>query len=68
MPGTNINTSLLDNVKSLDIFSQLGEYDNIHPTVAVRVSEEYQDMYGRQFLIKLSINKEGNYRITGIVD
>lgn len=68
MPGTNIHTSLLDNVKSLNIFSQLGEYDGIYPTVAVRVSEEYQDMYGRQFLIKLSINKEGNYRIIGIAD
>jgi len=68
MPETNINTSLLDKVKSLDIFSQLGEYDGMYPMVAVRVSGEYQDMYGRQFLIKLSQNKEGNYRITGIMD
>lgn len=68
MPKTNVNTSLLDKVKNLDIFSQLGEYDGIYPTVAVRVSEEYQDVYGRQFLIKLSKNKEGNYRITGIID
>ncbi|TDX99261.1 UNVERIFIED_CONTAM: hypothetical protein BJ099_117145 [Lysinibacillus xylanilyticus] len=67
-PKTNINTSSLDKVKSLDIFSQLGEYDGIYPMVAARVSGEYQDMYGRQFLIKLAKNKEGNYRITGIID
>ncbi|MFJ5564925.1 hypothetical protein ACIQGW_04760 [Lysinibacillus xylanilyticus] len=67
-PETNINTSSLDKVKSLDIFSQLGEYDGIYPMVAARVSGEYQDMYGRQFLIKLAKNKEGNYRITGIID
>ncbi|MFJ6210062.1 hypothetical protein [Lysinibacillus sp. NPDC092081] len=68
MPETNIKTSLLDKVKSLDIFSQLGEYDGIYPMVTVRISEEYQEMYGRQFLIKLSKNQEGNYRITGILD
>ncbi|MFJ8513668.1 hypothetical protein [Lysinibacillus xylanilyticus] len=67
-PETNINTSSLDKVKSLDIFSQIGEYDGIYPMVAARVSGEYQDMYGRQFLIKLAKNKEGNYRITGIID
>ncbi|MFJ7981246.1 hypothetical protein ACIQ1D_13275 [Lysinibacillus xylanilyticus] len=67
-PKTNINTSSLDKVKSLDIFSQLGEYDGIYPMVAARVSGEYQDMYGRQFLIKLAKDKEGNYRITGIID
>ncbi|MEQ6356900.1 hypothetical protein ABNX05_19920 [Lysinibacillus sp. M3] len=68
MPEANINTSVLDKVKSLDIFSQLGEYDGIYPMVAVRVSGEYQDMYGRQIFIKLSKNKEGNYRISGIAD
>ncbi|MGE7948377.1 hypothetical protein [Lysinibacillus sp. NPDC093688] len=68
MPEANSNTSVLDKVKSLDVFSQLGEYDGIYPMVAARVSGEYQDMYGRQFLIKLSKNKEGNYRITGIID
>lgn len=67
-PETNIKTSSLDKVKSLDIFSQLGEYDGIYPMVAARVSGEYQDVYGRQFLIKLAKNKEGNYRITGIID
>lgn len=68
MPESNINTSVLDKVKSLDIFSQIGEYDGIYPMVVARVSGEYQDMYGRQFLIKLSKNKEGNYRITGVTD
>lgn len=68
MPETNINTSLIHKVKSLDIFSQIGEYDGIYPMVAVRVSGEYQNTYGRQFLIKLSKNKEGNYRIAGIND
>ena len=68
MPEANINTSVLDKVKSVDIFSQLGEYDGIYPMVAARVSGEYQDVYGRQILIKFSKNKEGNYRITGIID
>ncbi len=68
MPETNVNARLLDKVKSLDIFSQLGEYDGIYPMVAARVSGAYQDIYGRQFLIKLSKNKEGHDRIIEIID
>lgn len=68
MPDTKIDTSMLDKVKSLDIFSQLGEYDGIYPMIAVRVSGEYQNIYGRQYLIKLSKNNDGHYRIAGVID
>ncbi|MFJ7407781.1 MULTISPECIES: hypothetical protein [unclassified Lysinibacillus] len=65
----DMNTSmLLQTMKSLDIFSQLGEYDGIYPIVAARVAISEQDKYGRQFLIKFSKQEEGYYRITEIID
>lgn len=69
MPNSELNISLLlQTMKDLNIFSQLGEYDGIYPTVAARVAVNKQDQYGRQFLIKFSKQEEGYYRITEIID
>ncbi|MFJ5767128.1 hypothetical protein ACIP9C_17385 [Lysinibacillus sp. NPDC093210] len=69
MPDSELNISLLlQTMKDLDIFSQLGEYDGIYPIVAARVAISEQDKYGRQFLIKFSKQEEGYYRITEIID
>ncbi|MGE7094060.1 hypothetical protein ACQKII_22015 [Lysinibacillus sp. NPDC048646] len=68
MQDARINANTLQQIKSLDVFSELGEYDGIQPIVAVRVTEGYQDKYGRQFIIKVSYNKEGHYRIIEISD
>lgn len=68
LPDARLDSSLLDNVKSLDVVSQLGEYDGSYPMVAIRIESEQQNKYGRQFLVKLSKNKEGYYRISGIID
>ncbi len=69
MPNSELNISLLlQTMKDLNIFSQLGEYDGIYPIVAARVAVNKQDQYGRQFLIKFSKQEEGYYRITEIID
>ena len=68
LPDARLDSSLLDNVKSLDVVSQLGEYEGSYPMVAIRIESEQQNKYGRQFLVKLSKNKDGYYRISGIID
>jgi len=68
LPDARLDSSLLDNVKSLDVVSQLGEYEGSYPMVAIRIESEQQNKYGRQFLVKLSKNKEGYNRISGIID
>jgi len=68
LPDAKLDSSLLGNVKNLDVVSQLGEYDGSYPMVAIRIESEQQNKYGRQFLVKLSKNKEGYYRISGIID
>ncbi len=69
IPNSELNISLLlQTMKDLNIFSQLGEYDGIYPIVAARVAVNKQDQYGRQFLIKFSKQEEGYYRITEIID
>ncbi|MGN4127079.1 hypothetical protein ACMGD3_19025 [Lysinibacillus sphaericus] len=68
MQDAQIGASSLQEIKSLDVFSELGEYDGIQPIVAVRVTEGYQERYGRQFIIKVTYNKDGHYRITEIMD
>ncbi|MGE7112407.1 hypothetical protein [Lysinibacillus sp. NPDC047702] len=68
LPETKLDTSLLGKVKSFDVVSQLGEYDGSYPMVAIRIKSEQQNIYGRQFLVKFSKNKEGYYRISGIID
>ncbi|MFJ7664309.1 hypothetical protein ACIQXW_18285 [Lysinibacillus sp. NPDC097162] len=69
MPDSELDISLmLQTMKDIEIFSQLGEYDGIYPIVAARVAISEQDKYGRQFLIKFSKQEEGYYRITEIID
>lgn len=68
LPDAKLDSSLLGNVKNLDVVSQLGEYNGSYPMVAIRIESEQQNKYGRQFLVKLSKNKEGYYRISGIID
>ncbi|MEK5331639.1 hypothetical protein [Lysinibacillus sp. FSL W8-0992] len=69
MPDSELDISLmLQTMKNIEIFSQLGEYDGIYPIVAARVAISEQDKYGRQFLIKFSKQEEGYYRITEIID
>ncbi|MDM5230039.1 hypothetical protein [Lysinibacillus pakistanensis] len=68
LPDAKLDSSLLGNVKNLDVVSQLGEYDGSYPMVAIRIESEQQNKYGRQFLVKLSKNKEGYNRISGIID
>ena len=68
LPDAKLDSSLLGNVKNLDVVSQLGEYDGSYPIVAIRIESEQQNKYGRQFLVKLSKNKEGYNRISGIID
>ena len=68
LPNTKLDTGLLGNVKNLEVVSQLGEYDGSYPMVAIRIESEQQNIYGRQFLVKFSKNKEGYYRISGIID
>jgi len=68
LPNTKLDTGLLGNVKNLEVVSQLGEYDGSYPMVAIRIKSEQQNIYGRQFLVKFSKNKEGYYRISGIID
>ncbi|MGE6515487.1 hypothetical protein [Lysinibacillus sphaericus] len=68
MQDAKIGASTLQEIKSLDVFSELGEYDGIQPIVAVRVTKGYQERYGRQFIIKVTYNKDGHYRITEIMD
>lgn len=67
-PDAEVDASMLQTIKGLDVFSQLGEYNGIFPTVAARVAIGNQEKYGRQFLIKLSKSEEGYYRITAIMD
>ncbi len=54
LPDAKLDSSLLGNVKNLDVVSQLGEYDGSYPMVAIRIESEQQNKYGRQFLVKLS--------------
>lgn len=68
LPNARLDSSLLGNVKNLDVVSQLGEYEGSYPMVAIRIESEQQNKYGRQFLVKLSKNKDGYYRISGIID
>lgn len=68
MKDTKINTSTLQQIKSLDELSEMGIYEGIQPIVAVRFTEGYQDLYGRQLIIKVSLNEDGYYRITEIND
>lgn len=67
-PDAEVDANMLQTIQSLDVFSQLGEYNGIIPTVAARVAIGSQEKYGRQFLIKFSKSEEGYYRITAIMD
>lgn len=66
MKDIKIDTSTLQQIKSLDVFSEMAISDGFQPIVAVRLVEGYQDTYGRQFIIKLSPNEDGHYRIMEI--
>ncbi|MFJ7738169.1 hypothetical protein ACIQ2D_17780 [Lysinibacillus sp. NPDC097287] len=68
MKDTKINTNTLQQIKSLDVFSEIGIYEGIQPIVVVRFTEGYQDLYGRQLIIKVSLSEGGYYRITEIND
>ena len=68
MKDTKINTSTLQQIKRLDVFSEMGVYEGIQPIVAIRFTEGYQDLYGRQLIIKMSLNESGDYRIAEIND
>lgn len=63
-----IESDFLSKVKSLSTISQMAQYNGIYPMVAVRIAEEHQDEYGKQFLFRLSQNEDGFYRIIGIMD
>jgi len=67
-PDAEVDESKLQTIESLDVFSQLGEYDGVNRMVAARVAASEQYKYGRQFLIKFSQQEGGYYRITGIID
>jgi len=67
-PDAEVDESKLQTIESLDVFSQLGEYDGVNRMVAARVAASEQHKYGRQFLIKFSQQEGGYYRITGIID
>lgn len=67
-PDAEVNGSKLQTIESLDVFSQLGEYDGGNRMVAARVTASEQHQYGRQFLFKFSQQEGGYYRISGIID
>lgn len=67
-PDAKVAESKLQTIGSLDVFSQLGEYDGVNRMVAARVTASEQYQYGRQFLFKFSQQEGGYYRIAGIID
>ena len=67
-PDAEVDESKLQTIESLDVFSQLGEYDGVNRMVAARVTASEQYQYGRQFLFKFSLQEGGHYRIAGIID
>ncbi|MFJ7668454.1 hypothetical protein ACIQXI_15250 [Lysinibacillus sp. NPDC097195] len=67
-PDAEVDGSKLQTIESLDVFSQLGEYDGVNRMVAARVAASEQQKYGKQFLIKFSKQENGYYRITEIIE
>ena len=62
MRDLKINTSALQLIRHLDDISEMGVSNGFHPMVAVRLTA------GNQFILKLSLNEDGQYRISEIRD